>query len=226
MTKGRTKIDASSLRSERNCIMGHKSLVIIGTGGHAKVCLDIAELMGQWDEIVFFTEDQEVKEFMGYKVVDGLDVEPDNIEREYFVAIGDSEKRKKWQESLVQKGASVCTLIHPSAIISRSVTIGMGTVVMAGTVINPGTRIGDGCIINTSCSIDHDNIIGKFSHLSPGACTAGGVNIGENVWVGVGVNIINNVKICSECTIGAGALIIVDIEEPGTYVGVPAVKIK
>ena len=206
--------------------MGHKSLVIIGTGGHAKVCLDIAELMGQWDEIVFFTEDQEVKEFMGYKVVDGLDVEPDNIEREYFVAIGDSAKRKKWQESLVQKGASVCTLIHPSAIISRSVTIGMGTVVMAGTVVNPGTRIGDGCIINTSCSIDHDNSIGDFSHLSPGACTAGGVKIGESVWVGVGANIINNVKICGDCTMGAGSLIIVDIEEPGTYVGVPALKIK
>ena len=206
--------------------MGYKSLVIIGTGGHAKVCLDIAELMDQWDEIGFFTEDQEVKEFMGYKIMDSLDVKPDNLDRGFFVAIGDSAKRKKWQESLAQKGASVCTLIHPSATISRNVTIGMGTVVMAGTVINPGTRIGDGCIINTSCSIDHDNIIGKFSHLSPGACTAGGVNIGENVWVGVGANIINNVDICPECVVGAGATVINSIRESGVYVGTPAFLLK
>ena len=32
----------------------------------------------------------------------------------------------------------------------------------------------------------------------------------------------NNITICGGCMIGAGAVVVRDIEEPGTYVGVPA----
>lgn len=202
--------------------MSNKSLTIIGTGGHAKVCLDIAELMCQWNEIRFITDDEKIKTFMGYPVLDKLDDNSDDLDESYFVAIGDPLKRKEWQLNLLQNGRKPCNLIHPSSIISKTVKIGVGSVVMAGAVINPGTTIGDGCIINTSCSIDHDNHIGNYSHLSPGVCMAGGVTIGDNVWVGVGANIINNIKICSNCTIGAGSLVIRDIGEAGTYVGVPA----
>ncbi|MBS6324113.1 MAG: acetyltransferase, partial [Clostridium sp.] len=45
-------------------------------------------------------------------------------------------------------------------------------------------------------------------------------------WVGIGATVSNNVNICDHCTIGAGAVIIRDIEESGTYVGIPARKIK
>ena len=34
----------------------------------------------------------------------------------------------------------------------------------------------------------------------------------------------NNVDICSNCMIGAGAVVIKDITESGTYIGVPAKK--
>ena len=207
---------------ERNQEMSNKSLTIIGTGGHAKVCLDIAELMCQWNEIKFITDDEKIKDFMGYPVLDKLTDNIDDGYKNYFVAIGDALKRREWQLNLLQNGGKLCNLIHPTSIISKTAELGVGTVVMAGVIVNPGTIIGNGCIINTSCSIDHDNLIGDYSHLSPGVCTAGGVAIGDSVWVGVGTNIINNIRICSNCTIGAGSLVIRDINEEGTYVGVPA----
>lgn len=97
---------------------------------------------------------------------------------------------------------------------------------MANAVINPGSVIGDGGIINTASSVDHDNVIGNFTHIAVGAHTAGTVKIGECVWLGIGAIVSNNVNICSGCVIGAGAVVIKDIGEAGTYIGVPARMIK
>ena len=53
---------------------------------------------------------------------------------------------------------------------------------MAGVVINCCTRIGKGCIINTGSTIDHDNIIGDYVHISPGAHLAGTIKVGKGTW--------------------------------------------
>ena len=97
---------------------------------------------------------------------------------------------------------------------------------MAGAVINCSTRIGRGCIINTSSSIDHDNDIGDYVHISPGAHLAGSVTVGELSWIGIGASVINNISITSDSIVGAGAVVVQNVTEQGTYVGVPARRIK
>ena len=105
------------------------------------------------------------------------------------------------------------------------VEIGQGTVVMANAVINAGARIGAHCIINTSAVVEHDNRIADFVHISVGAKLAGTVSVGKRSWVGIAACVSNNIHICDDCMIGAGAVVIKDIEESGTYVGVPVKKI-
>ena len=46
--------------------------------------------------------------------------------------------------------------------------------------------------------------------------------VGKGTWIGTGAIVSNNVNICGGCMIGAGAVVIKDITEPGIYVGVPA----
>ncbi len=96
---------------------------------------------------------------------------------------------------------------------------------MAGVVINSSSRIGRGCIINTSSSIDHDNSIEDYVHISPGVKTAGSVGIGNGTWLGIGSVVSNKVNIYSGCKVGAGAVVVKDITEPGTYVGVPVRRV-
>lgn len=74
--------------------------------------------------------------------------------------------------------------------------------------------------------MEHDNHIGSFAHISVGAKLGGTVSVGSHTWVGIGATISNNISICDHCTIGAGAVVIRDIKERGTYVGIPARKIK
>lgn len=53
----------------------------------------------------------------------------------------------------------------------------------------------------------------------------GKVHVGSCTDIGTGTKIIQGVRICPECVIGAGAVVVRDIEEKGTYVGIPARRI-
>ncbi|WP_026894272.1 acetyltransferase [Clostridiisalibacter paucivorans] len=201
-------------------------LIIIGASGHGKVVADIAIKMNKWQSIAFLDDDGSIKTSMGLEVISKTtDTFIYKDEADFFVAIGNNTTREKIQKKLIDEGISVVSLIHPSAVIGTDVEIGIGTVVMAGAVINSSTKIGKGCIINTSCSLDHDNLIEDYVHISPGVGIAGSVSIGKSTWLGIGSVVSNNVNICSGCKVGAGAVVVNDITEPGTYVGVPVSKI-
>ena len=201
-------------------------LIIIGASGHGKVVADIAIKMNKWQSIAFLDDDESIKTSMGLKVIGKMaDAFTYKDEADFFVAIGKNATREKVQGKLMDQGMTVVKLIHPSAVIGTDVEIGMGTVVMAGVVINSSSRIGEGCIINTSSSLDHDNIIEDYVHISPGASLAGTVKVGRGSWIGIGSVISNNVNICSGCKVGAGAVVVKDITEPGTYVGVPVRRV-
>lgn len=201
-------------------------LIIIGASGHGKVVADIAIKMNKWQSIAYLDDNESIKTSMGLEVI-GKTAEAFTYkdEADFFVAIGSNATREKIQEKLIKEGLYVVSLIHPGSVIGTDVEVGIGTAVMAGVVINSSTKIGKGCIINTSSSLDHDNVVNDYVHISPGVNMAGTVKVGKGTWLGIGSVISNNVNICSGCKIGAGAVVVKDITEPGTYVGVPVRKI-
>ena len=204
----------------------NKRLVIVGASGHGKVCAEIAELSNRYKNILFLDDDTSIRNCGKYDVF-GTSEDINqyvNDDTEFFVSIGDHIHRSRIQEQIETAGGSVATLIHPQAIISEEATIGAGTVVMPGTVINAGTEIGKGVIVNTSSSIDHDCTLKNWIHVAVGAHLCGTVNVGENTWIGAGALIRNNVLIGSDIVLGMGAVVVKDIKESGTYIGVPAKK--
>lgn len=203
-----------------------KNVVIIGAGGHAKVIADIITKSN--DNVIGFLDDNldiQNKTIYLNKTVLGTTKDIDKYKEYYFIiGIGNNNIRENIANNHDLKWY---TAIHPNAIIANEVSIEEGSVVMAGSIINTGTKIGKHCIINTKSSLDHDNIIEDYVHISPGATLAGTVHIKEKTWICAGATIINNITIEKNNIIGAGSVVIKDInEENGTYVGVPARKIK
>ncbi|MEZ5341272.1 MAG: DapH/DapD/GlmU-related protein [Acidimicrobiales bacterium] len=82
--------------------------------------------------------------------------------------------------------------------------------------------IGRHVLINTGASVDYDNIIGDFAHISPNTTLSGHVEVGEGTHIGAGATVIPSVKIGRWCTIGAGSVVLSDIPDFATAVGVPA----
>ena len=199
-----------------------KKLVIIGASGHGKVIADIALRCG-YDEVVFLDDNPAVKNVGEYVVLGASSLVGELATEGYdfVVGIGNASIRLRIQNELVGAGCKVVSMVHPSAEVAYDTTIGTGTVVMAGSVIGTGAVIGDGCVINTSAVVGCDDVIGDFAHVSVGAKLGDGVEVGSRVWVGIGARVLTGVKICGSTTIGAGALVDRDLEEAGTYVGVP-----
>ena len=207
-------------------------IIVLGASGHAKVISDMViktgnTLIGFLDDnikagttIIEF-ENQEYK-VLG-KIKDAIKIFEENPDTKFIIAIGNNNIRAKIAEKLK---LPYITLIHPSANISILTTIGEGTVIMANATVNAGTQIGSHCIINTGAIVEHDNKIENYVHISPNATITGTVNIGECTHIGAGAIVRNNINITCNCVIGAGAVVVKDIEEKGTYVGVPAKLLK
>ncbi len=204
---------------------GNSKLMIIGAGGHGRVVRDTASLCG-YSEISFL-DDRLVDETCKVNICGGIsDYAQYLSDHDFFVAIGDGTARRKIFTMLSQAGASIAVLIHPSASIGGDVTVGRGSVVMAGAVITNSAVIGEGVIVNTCASVDHDCTLGDFVHISVGAHLCGSVNVGQDVFIGAGSTVINNIDICPSAVLGAGSVVVKSITEAGTYIGVPARKVK
>ncbi|MFL8938372.1 acetyltransferase [Rossellomorea oryzaecorticis] len=203
-----------------------EKLLIIGASGHGKVVANIALKMNRWQSVAFLDDNENINSSLGLEVIDTSSEVSKYIEEyEVFVGIGNNVTRQKVQEKLETLGAEIPVLIHPTAVIGEQVEIENGTALMAGTIVNCCTRIGRGCIVNTGSTIDHDNCIEDFVHVSPGANLAGTVYIGKRSWLGIGSVVSNNINITSDCKLGAGSVVIKDITDPGVYVGAPVRRV-
>ena len=198
-------------------------LAILGASGHGKVLADIA-LLTDWKEIDFFDDRwPEIAQLECWSVVGNtqrLVQQLDNYDG-VIVGIGNNAIRLEKQQWLEQFSAPLVSLIHPNAVVSSFVSIGIGSVVMANAVINPFSSIGRACIINTGSTVDHDCYLSDGVHISPGSSLAGGIKIGSRSWVGIGTNIIQLIEIGDDVIIGAGSTVIHSISSFQKVAGTP-----
>lgn len=200
-----------------------EQVIVIGGGGHGKAVIDCIECAG--DTVVGVLDDvlEVGAMILNVPVLGKVETWQKYDQYRFIIAVGNNIIRKRLAEKI---RADWYTAIHPTAVISRYASVGNGSVVLPRAVINAGAVIGNHCIINTSAVAEHDNRIGDYVHISPNAALAGTVTVGECTHIGIGASVKNNVAICENCMIGAGTTVVRDITESGTYVGVPARKIK
>lgn len=196
-------------------------LIIIGAGGHGKSIADNALKNGYQN--ICFVDDNATGEVIGFPVVGPVHIieSLNDGNTDFIIGIGSNAIRKAISETYHVNWVSI---VHPSAQIAFNAKIGKGTVVMANAVINVCSKVGEHCIINTGAVVEHDNVIEDYVHISPSAALGGTVRVGAHTQIGIGAAVKNNMDICPDCIIGAGSVVVKNITESGTYVGVPIRK--
>ena len=205
-------------------------MVVIGAGGHGRVCADIAEAAG-YVMVGFADESHELGALInGFQVVantfDDIKEHCQPGVRQFFVGISDNGLRERIYNLAVELGYDLPTIIHPTAVISRHAIIGAGSVIMPGVVVNANAVIGKACILSTGCIVDFDCEIGDCVQVSPHAAVTGNVRIGAKSFIGTGASIIPGVQIGKNCLVGAGAAVTKNIEDGGRVAGVPGKPIR
>ena len=156
----------------------------------------------------------------------GLKDIPNCEKYSYFVSIGDVGYRKLWFDRVRERRLNIINIIDSSAIISASAKMGIGNFVGKMAVINADAEIGNNNVINTKALIEHECKVGDHNHLSTNSVINGNVIVGNSVFLGSSSVCNGQLKIGSNAIIGSGSVIIKDIPEKVTVVGVPARVIK
>ncbi len=205
-----------------------KKNALIGAGGFAKeVASSMKSDYGRNIISVFFVEDHfydknKINDKY-YSILPLSEFSPDKYR--LAVAIGNPQIRKRIVENL-PTNTEFITYISSKAIIGSDVQIGEGSIVCAGTIVTTNVIVGKHSHLNLHTSIGHDTVVANYFTSAPGARISGNCIIGECVYLGTNSSIKEGLEICDNVVVGLNAGVVKNIKEKGTYVGVPSKKIK
>lgn len=204
-------------------------LVLIGGGGHAKVVLAALLGSGSYQVAGYTDAEHQGPPLLGVPRLGGAGAletfagtHPGAAAAIGVGMTGSTAVRRRIESQAAALGLDLPVVQAPSAIVNLDVTLGPGAFLADGVLVNPSARIGRCAILNTGCIVEHDVTVGDHAHLSPGAVVCGGARIGADSWIGAGAVVNQGLRVAPGCIVGAGAVVTDHLDEPGTYVGVPA----
>lgn len=194
-------------------------IVIVGGGGHAKMCIDILQLRREYEIVGILDSQKQIGSVVSGVEVIGTD---DMLEQLYeegvtcavngIGSVSNPGIRKLIFNKLKKLGYFLPNLIHPSAVVEPSITIGEGNQIMMGALVGSSCKIGDNCVVNSGAVVSHDSVLFDHVHIAPGAVLGGSVIVGETSLVGMGVTIYLGLKVGSGSIISNGVNIFQDVD--------------
>lgn len=208
-----------------------QQLVIIG-GSNAfweisELISDINQIEPQYEIIAVLDDSPElIGKNYGTLIVEGpIEKAKDYCREVMFVfAIGSYKTRIIRQAILERLGIAeerFISLIHPSAKIFSTATIGHGCIIHFGTVVFNHTKVESFVVIAANCVIAVSNYIGKGALFGSNITTTTGVKVGSFSFIGSSTSIGEQVIIGPGAQIGMGSLVLKNITEGAFVLGNP-----
>jgi sugar O-acyltransferase (sialic acid O-acetyltransferase NeuD family) len=114
------------------------------------------------------------------------------------------------------------TLVHPAALVSKSVTLGAGSLVFAFAAIGAGARLGSHVTVLPHGTVSHDATVGDWSILATGAIVSGSARIGRCCYLGAGCTVIDGEQVGEGALLGMGSVVIREVPPGVVVAGNPA----
>ena len=206
-----------------------KGVLIIGAGGLGKEVADLIRDIGGYEIIGFLDDDVNKKGAVinGIPVLDtiGCLEQYGNVEN-VVIAIANPAARRRIYEYSRTMRFQYPNLIHPTVVVGSNVKMGIGNIVGAYSMLSTDVVLHDFITINPQCGIGHESSVGSFTTLYWNVHIGGNTFILENCELGSKACVIQGLRISDNVVLGAGAVVVKNIDESGIYAGVPVRKIK
>lgn len=189
-------------------------IIIIGSGGLAKIAIDILKMNNQYKIKGIIDTQLSEKSINGIRVIgtdaDLLDLFTYGI-RKAVIAIGcvsvkTNLIRKEKYEEIKGRGFEIINVIQKETYISETAQIGQGSIIIGNCYVGPNVIIGSGVIMHPFTSVEHDSVIEDYVHLSQGVKIAGDVRVGRLSFIGMGANIVQGTLVLEKTFIKSGSI--------------------
>ncbi len=200
-------------------------VVIVGAGGHGREVYGALLAAGaDWD-VVGFVDDAPAHPGRLVRLDVPLLGDLDELlarPAPYAIGVGTPAARRRVVERLAPVPDGPVTVVHPGAHLGPDTHLGEGAVVFDRCTITTNVHIGRHTHLNVGCAVQHDTLVGDFVQFSPGVFVNGDCEIDHDVFLGTGAIITRGCTVGAGARVGAGAVVLSDVEPGTTVVGVPA----
>lgn len=198
--------------------------IIVGAGTYGQVYAEY--LKDEYQIIGFIDDDRRLlgTEINNIEVLGNFEYLLNQIDKNInvFVPIGNNHVRANLLKKIIEKGFNTPNFIHKNTDIHSSVKIGKCVYILPGTNVMPFTTIGDYVLISMGVNIAHHTTVDEACFFSQGSNIGASIHFKNNVFCGIASTVMTGVKTVGENSlIGAGAVIIRDVEDGATVVGNP-----
>lgn len=199
---------------------------IVGAGPQGRILAEMWQIQEPGIDLHFLDDNADLHGKRVLKVpVDGpvdMLASVDLAVARIVLAVGDNHRRLELDSSWDARGVRWAKIIHPSAVVARSASIGDGSVVFPQALVHTGALVGRHVVINSGALVEHDAVLGDGVSISPGVSMGGRVRIGRATFISTGAVIAPRVSIGAGSIIGAGAAVVADLPDGVLAYGVPA----
>ena len=208
-----------------------KSAIILGAGGTGRDIVGFLEQINSMSpsyECLGFLDDDPAKQGLviaGVPVLGSLETALQYGEAVIFNGLGSPKTygdRERLIEELLIPSQRFEPLVHPTAVIAPTCTIGSGCIVYPFTMLGPATLLGEHVIVLSHSVVHHDSTIGGYSIIASGCNISGGVTVGRSCYLGAGCSIREGVEVEEGALIGMGSVVVADVAPGSVMAGNPA----
>jgi sugar O-acyltransferase (sialic acid O-acetyltransferase NeuD family) len=205
---------------------GMKKFVILGEVGLSHEISEFVTEMYGTDAVAGYideTPDKLGKVVGGKKVLGGFDWFQSHDPRDFDALIALFPNSKKIMvEKALAAGLEFPNLIHPSAWVSPSVSLGKGNIVLPNAFITAEAQIQDFNLFHIGTLITHYAKIGSYSFFGPYVRLLENSGVEEGAVLGSGCTLVGGVTVGSGARVGANAVVTRNVDPGTTVVGLPA----
>lgn len=201
---------------------------MLGTRDFSFEIAELAEDTGKF-EVVAFVENldpERCRETLEGRPIVWID-DVGELAADHLAVCGlGTTRRRIFAEQAAERGLRFATVIHPTARVPASSTVGEGSIVSAGAVLGARSVLGRHVFVNRGVLVGHHTEVGDYASLMPGANVAGFCRIGEAAYVAIGAVVVERTSVGAGSVVGAGAVVTTDVPERVQVVGTPAKVVK
>lgn len=204
-----------------------RKLVLIGDSAFAEIAYEYFQHDSDYEVVAFSVEQQFLKRDSLFQLpvvaFEELETLYPPREHSFFAAnvyTQGNQLRTRLYQAAKGRGYRPASYISPHAFVWRNCKIGEHCFIFENNVVQPFVTIGDNVILWSGNHIGHHSSIGDHCFVSSHVVVSGFCHVGQSCFMGVNSTVSNNTNIGANCVVGASALVLSDVDDNQTVVGI------